>query len=272
MNLRYRPPYDWDALVGFLAPRQIAGVETIDGSRYARTFQIDGVEGQFEAVHVAAQNHVRVKITASDASITPKVVSRVRRLFDLDADPSGIASALSSDRLLAPLVAARPGLRVPGAFDPFELAVRAILGQQISVARATQLATRLVQAFGRERFFPTPEALSRADVAKIGMPRSRAATIVALAEAVASDRKFFDDKPAIVRDRLTSIKGIGDWTAQYISMRALGDADAFPAGDLGLQRALTKRNRRPTTAETEARSEKWRPWRAYAALHLWTAL
>ena len=281
-TLTYRPPYDSAALFDFLQPRQIGGVELIGDASYARTFEIDGVEGHVEVVHLPSKNAFRVNITSEDESIAPNVLARVRRLLDLDADPSLIGAALSRDRLLAPLVATRPGLRVPGAFDPFELSIRAVLGQQISVARATQLAARLVALFGKRaraesqaagltHLFPSPARLARADVAKIGMPRSRVLTIVALAEAAARDRVFFEDEPAAVREKLLAIKGIGDWTAQYISLRALRDNDAFPSGDLGLQKALTRRNRRPSTRETEARSEKWKPWRAYAALHLWNA-
>ena len=280
--LTYRQPYDGDALFDFLRPRQIGGVELIEQQRYARTFEIGGVEGHVEAVHVPARSGFGVTIAATSKSVEREVLLRLRRLFDLDADPSRINATLGSDRFLARLVAARPGLRVPGAFDPFELAIRAILGQQISVTRATQLATRLVALFGRSaraesraigltHFFPTPAVLARADVAKLGMPRSRVATIVTLAEAASADPSFFEGEPRAVREKLLAIKGIGDWTAQYISMRALRDADAFPSGDLGLQKALSRRNQRPSARETETRSEKWRPWRAYAALHLWSA-
>jgi AraC family transcriptional regulator of adaptative response / DNA-3-methyladenine glycosylase II len=263
-TLPYRPPYDWDSLSRFLGARAIAGVEVVDGPRYARTFDIEAVTGHLVARHDAARKKFNVTIDASDEAVVPVVSGRLRRLLDLDADPAVIGRALGKDRTLARLVTARPGLRVPGAFDPFEISVRAILGQQVTVAGATKLGAKLVQMFGRpaeapgplHRLFPSAAQLARADVAAIGMPRARANTIRALAEAVAADARFFERGTETLR----SIRGIGDWTAQYIAMRAFGDGDAFPPGDAGLRRAMPN---------VEARSERWRPWRAYAALHLW---
>ncbi|HEX7705464.1 MAG TPA: DNA-3-methyladenine glycosylase [Thermoanaerobaculia bacterium] len=281
-TLSYCPPYDWTALTTFLAARQIDGVERVGNARYERTFVIEGCEGHVEATHVPDRHCFRVTVRAGDRSVFSGVFSRLRRLLDLDLDPAQVAAHFGGDSLLRPLVAARPGLRVPGAFDPFEISVRAILGQQVTVAGATRLCSRLVHSFGRQsiaapvasgltHLFPEPAALAVASVAKIGMPRNRATTINALAEAVDADAQFFEGEPTAVRARLLAIRGIGDWTAQYVSMRALGDRDAFPSGDLGLQRALARGRLRPTTRQMETRSERWRPWRAYAALHLWSA-
>jgi 3-methyladenine DNA glycosylase/8-oxoguanine DNA glycosylase len=180
-------------------------------------------------------------------------------------------------------VAARPGLRLPGAWDGFEIAVRAILGQQITVGAATQLAGRLIAAFGRRyeesprpdrltHLFPTAERLRDANIASIGMPKMRAASIAALAAATLDDESLFDpgQDPAAAIARLRRIPGIGDWTAQYIAMRALHGSDAFPSGDIGLQRALANGGRRPGIQELQTQAEAWRPWRAYAAIHLWT--
>ena len=274
-TLTFKPPYDWDSLSRFLAARAGRGVEIVDGRRYARTFEIDGVAGH---VAVAAlPDRFEVAIHSVDA-VAPRVVARLRRLLDLDADPAVISAHLAHDAVLRPLVSAHPGLRVPGAWDGFELAVRAILGQQVTVAAATKLAGRLIAAFGRPyaasprvedltHLFPTAERLCDADIACIGMPKARAASIAALAAAALDDVSLFDDAEGIAR--LRNIAGIGEWTTQYIAMRAVHSADAFPSGDVALQRALANGGTRPNAREVEARAENWRPWRAYAALHLW---
>jgi AraC family transcriptional regulator of adaptative response / DNA-3-methyladenine glycosylase II len=284
LTLAYRPPYDWNALAGFLQPRAAAGVELAGPHHYARTFEIAGVPGHVEVRPALDRHRLRVSIQVPRVTAIPAVVARLRRMFDLDADPAIISAQLGEDRDLRWRVAARPGLRLPGAWDGFELAVRAILGQQVSVAAATQLASRLVTMFGRPydasprpegltHLFPTAERLRDADVAAIGMPRVRGRAIAALAEAAAGEPHLFDpgQDPAALTARLRAIPGIGDWTAQYIAMRALHDSDAFPSGDIGLQRALAKHGRRPTAEKMAARAEAWRPWRAYATLHLWTA-
>jgi len=199
----------------------------------------------------------------------------VRRIFDLAADPRDIAAHLSADPFLAKRVEAMPGLRVPGCWDGFELAVRAILGQQVSVAGAGTLAGRLVQAFGTRvsdntsptHLFPKPEQLAEANIARIGLPSARAETIRTLARQAANGQITFDaiQDSDDFRTRLREIPGVGDWTAQYIAMRALGDPDAFPANDLGLIRATSLR----TARDIRQRAEQWRPWRAYAAMYLW---
>jgi AraC family transcriptional regulator of adaptative response / DNA-3-methyladenine glycosylase II len=205
-------------------------------------------------------------------------------MFDLGADPIAVAARLDADSRLHPLVTMRPGLRLPGAWDPFELAVRAVLGQQVTVRGAATLAARLVRDFGDSvtlsdpaltHLFPTPAMLADADVSVIGLPKGRAETISALARAVRDGDLAleFAADPRRVADALCALPGIGEWTAQYIAMRVLREPDAFPAGDVALQRAVAvAEGRRPAPAALVERAEAWRPWRAYAVLHLWTSL
>jgi AraC family transcriptional regulator of adaptative response / DNA-3-methyladenine glycosylase II len=209
------------------------------------------------------------------------VVSRVRQLFDLDADTAEISERLRGDRRLARAVQARPGLRVPGAWDGFELAVRAILGQQVSVKAATTLAGRLTRLYGREvrepvfdgleRLFPRPSELCALDPTAVGLPAARARAVESLARAVRDGKLDFEETVSSesVRRALADLPGIGPWTVEYVAMRALRDPDAFPESDLGLLTAMTTGDRRITPAELRARAETWRPWRAYAAMHLW---
>jgi AraC family transcriptional regulator, regulatory protein of adaptative response / DNA-3-methyladenine glycosylase II len=213
----------------------------------------------------------------------PSIIARLRRVFDLAADPLAISRHLAEDPLLAPLVKERPGLRVPGAWDGFELAIRAVLGQQITVTAAARLAARLVATYGTPlnapepgltHVFPEPKVLAKADLTALGMPRSRAATLSAVAAAVLRDPEIFGancDLDAAIQ-RFCAIPGVGEWTAQYIALRQLREPDAFPASDLGLMRALAdERGKRPSADEVLALAERWRPWRAYAAQHLWAA-
>jgi AraC family transcriptional regulator of adaptative response / DNA-3-methyladenine glycosylase II len=274
LQLRYRPPYDYDALLHFLAKRAISGVEHIDGDIYRRTFVLDGEAGWLE-VQPNGANALTLRVDLAGPSRLLHVVSRVRRIFDLDADPLVINASLKRDPLLAKLIKARPGLRVPGAWDGFELGVRAILGQQVSVAGASTLTARLAAKFGHAVpfqveglacTFPTADELIGADLA-IGIPASRAEAIREFARAVVAQTLVFDGghDAATFVSRLCAIRGLGPWTAQYIAMRALSDPDAFPAGDLVLLRAAGIK----TTAAMERHAERWRPWRAYAAMHLW---
>ncbi len=260
--------------MGFLATRAIPGVESVDDGIYRRSIVVGGVPGTIELSH--AHSEVILEIDHPRPESLLGIVSRARRLCDLDADPVAIASSLAADALLRPLVKARPGLRVPGAWDGFELGIRAILGQQISVRGASTLAGRLVERFGRRldstrpgvtHLFPCPEDLADADLASIGLPKKRAETLSAFSAAVASGQLKLDGfvAPEQVSEQLKSIAGIGAWTAGYISMRALNDPDAFPAADLVLIRAAGA----GTARELEGLAERWRPWRAYAALHLW---
>ncbi len=254
-------------LLAFLAPRAIAGVERVEGNCYRRTISLDGNPGVVEAIF----NNGGVLVKAPPSS--PAAIDKVKQIFDLQADPVAIAAHLARDPLLAPLVAREPGLRVPGSWDPFELAVRAILGQQVTVKGASTLAARLVREFGTAispnkgltHLFPLPAVLADADLTVIGLPRARAATIRNLAAAVTAGLLDFGSDCS---SEFRKLPGIGDWTTQYVALRALGDRDAFPSGDLGLLKASGLR----TTRELETRSQTWRPWRAYAAIYLWRSL
>ncbi|HEX2570054.1 MAG TPA: AlkA N-terminal domain-containing protein [Polyangia bacterium] len=286
LRLDYRAPLDWDALLGFLAGRAIPGAEEVATGIYRRTVRLAGASGWIEVQRdPSPQETLRATVSLSLASVLMQVVARLRGLFDLDAHPAAICAHLARDPALAPLLERHPGLRVPGAFDGFETAVRGILGQQVSVRAATTLSGRLIERFGEpletphpglRRLFPRPDVLARAsedDVAGLGMPGARARTVIALARAVAGSELRLDrvgraGPTDVVRERLQALPGVGDWTAQYIAMRVLGWPDAFPASDLGLRHALGGLSAR----EIERQAEPWRPWRAYAAMHLWTSL
>src|SRR5436190_11469034 len=283
VQLAFRPPLDWPALLGFVALRATPGVEAVAAGVYRRTIAIGGDTGTIEVRAAAAEPHLLMRVRLGRHERLLQVVERARRLFDLDADPGLIGGHLARSPELAPLVARRPGLRVPGAWDAFELAVRAVLGQQVTVRGATTLAGRLVRAAGTPldraedgltHLFPRPEALAHAELASIGVPRARAATIRALAGAVASGEVVLDAsrwlEDAVAR--LAAVPGIGAWTAHYVAMRALGEPDAFPAADLGLRRALGNGAGRLAPARVAERAEAWRPWRAYAVMHLWAGL
>jgi AraC family transcriptional regulator of adaptative response / DNA-3-methyladenine glycosylase II len=286
LRLSYAPPYDWPAMVEFLAARAIAGVEQVEPDRYRRTIEVGGRHGTVEIAPAAGRPALVATIRFPSVKDLPIIVARIRRVFDLGADVATITAQLAEDPELAPLVARRPGLRVPGAWDGFELAVRAILGQQITVAAARRLAGAVVAAYGEPltpvgeagpgltTVFPRPERLASANLASLGIPRARAATISALAAAAVADARLFhrDRDLDVAVARLTTLPGIGDWTAHYIAMRALGEPDAFPAADIGLLRAMARGDgERPTPSALLARAEAWRPWRAYAAQHLWTS-
>lgn len=285
VRLGYRPPYDWDAILSFLHARAIPGIEAVARDRYARTIAIGDRYGVL-VVEPADGSCLKVSVRFPAMRHLPGIIARVRRVFDLAADPVAIGAHLGNDPLLAPLVSARPGLRVPGAWDPFELAVRALLGQQITVAAATQLAGKLVASYGDQlidpaardqgltHVFPTPRQLSSTDLAALGMPKARRAALCALATAVVADPLIFGPRRTLEEAiaQLRSLAGIGEWTAQYIAMRELREPDAFPAADIGLLRAMAIRNGvRPSPAELLVVAERWRPWRAYAALHLWAS-
>jgi AraC family transcriptional regulator of adaptative response / DNA-3-methyladenine glycosylase II len=281
VKLPYRPPLDFAGVLGFLRLRAIPGVEWVGDGRYRRTIEQDGAAGAIElhAIPGADQLEMRVSLLAYDGLI--RIVERARRIFDLGADPLQITSALRRSPLLAARLRRAPGLRVPGAWDGFELAVRAVLGQQVSVKGATTLAGRLVQSFGKPvagvgegltHVFPRPQALAEADLARIGIPGARAETLRALARAVATGGLRLDAAQGLDEAvaRLVAIPGIGAWTAHYVAMRALGEPDAFPASDLGLRRALASGGVAPSARELARIAESWRPWRAYAAVALWT--
>ncbi|HUH84399.1 MAG TPA: AlkA N-terminal domain-containing protein, partial [Stellaceae bacterium] len=265
--------------------RAIPGVETVAGGRYHRSIALGEAQGVVSVAR-ADGNRLAVTLRFPDLTALPTIIARLRRVFDLSADPTAIAQHLREDSALTPLVEARPGLRVPGAWDGFEIAVRAILGQQITVAAASKLAGKLVRAFGEAlppdlgaepgltHVFPTPARLAAADIAALGMPAARARALNALAAAVAADPRLFGPRQSLEAavERLRALPGIGEWTAQYIAMREMREPDAFPAADIGLARAMADADgKRPTPATLLARAERWRPWRAYAAVHLWSS-
>lgn len=274
-RLRYRPPYHWCAMLSFLRSRAIPGVELVDANRYLRTIFVNGHRGKFEITHDEQQRSLIARVLFADPSALHAITERIRTMFDLNADWMVIASHLQSDPVLASLMEKCPGLRVPGSWDGFELAVRAIVGQQVSVSAATSMTGKLVQHLGQPlentngltHLFPNAEALATARECQLQMPRRRAEAIRALARAVFEGKVQFDKVMNLEEFslQLQAIPGIGNWTAQYIAMRALGEPDAFPTGDLGLLRRLGLKSAK----ELERRAEKWKPWRAYAAIYLW---
>ena len=275
LTLAYRPPFAWRPLLEFLAARGTAGVECTTAESYARTVGIGKTRGWLRVEAVPGRNALSVELSTSLVHILPALLPRLRNLFDLAARPDVI------DAHLAETIARTPGLRVPGAFDGFELAVRAILGQRVSVAAATTLAGRLAAAFGEpvetplpclNRLAPTAERLAEtapAKIARLGIAAPRARSIRDLARRVADGRLCLEPGASAedALQALEDIPGIGEWTANYIAMRALRWPDAFPHGDLGLLRGagLT------STSQLRRVAEAWRPWRAYAAMHLWRA-
>lgn len=280
--LAYRPPLDWEAMLRFLAARAIPGIECVTGVAYHRTVRVGEHRGWLSVSPVADRNLLAVDLATALAPALPSILVRLRNLFDLDARPDVIAGQLALDPLLAPWVKQRPGLRVPGSFDPFELGMRAILGQQVTVRGASTLAGRFARRFGEaietplaclNRIAPTSDLLSTArstTIAGLGVPSARAESLRNLARAVT--RREIDLEPGIdpnaIVAKLMELPGIGRWTAEYIAMRALRWPDAFPVGDLG----LVKASRLKSAKALEKAAERWRPWRAYAAMHLWESL
>jgi AraC family transcriptional regulator of adaptative response / DNA-3-methyladenine glycosylase II len=266
-RLSYRPPYAWDSLLRFLELRAIPGVERVVNGAYCRTFVLDGKAGQL-SVKQSDDDAVFLRVEYPEPSQLFRIVERTRRIFDLGADPEMISAQLSTDPAMRILVSKLPGLRVPGAWDGFELTVRAILGQQVSVAAATTMSGRIVHSFGApvgdQWLFPSAEKLARADLNSIGLTRQRAATIQELAKRVTSGEIRFDADVDALRNALLAVPGIGPWTVEYVAMRALGEPDAFPDTDLALRKAVPE--------GLLERSTLWRPWRAYAAMYLWMSL
>jgi len=275
-RLRFRPPYNWDVMLQFLAARATPGVEAVQDGHYYRSISLNGSHGYVDVSLDAESDALIARVQFGDPRSLFLIVERLRAMFDLNADWTAIAPGLLSDPALRARVQAQPGLRVPGSWSGFELAVRAILGQQITVRGATTVAGALVRTFGSSlanpgplsHVFPSPENLADADLTTIGLTKARAATIRGLAQAVCKKRISFEGiaAPDDFLLRLREISGIGKWTAQYVAMRALGEPDAFPSGDLGLLRALGIED----FAELERRAEAWRPWRAYATMYLWS--
>jgi AraC family transcriptional regulator of adaptative response / DNA-3-methyladenine glycosylase II len=275
LRLPYRPPLDWSASLEFLATRAIPGVERVESGRYRRTIRTPTGPGLLEVTPAGDGTALLLRVDAPQGRGLERMVRRVRRLFDLDADPLRIGNDLARDPMLDPVVRAHPGLRIPGAWNGFETAVRAVLGQQVSVRGATTLAGRLVaehgEAFqsgeaGLTHLFPEPEHLAHLEPARLGLTRARSQCLVALARALESGSLSLDHAVSLedAVAHLQDLPGIGPWTAHYIAMRALGEPDAFPAGDLVLQRETGL-----SEAMLLTRAERWRPWRAYATLYLW---
>ncbi len=279
MRLRYRHPYDWEAMLGYLRARAVSGVEVVSRDGYTRTIRHEGEAGTIHVTHVEEAQSLAVTIQFPRVRSLAAIVARVRRVFDLDADVKSIAEHLARDPFLAKLISARPGLRTPGAWDGFELAVRAILGQQVTVEAGRQLAGKLVVACGARSgdalLFPSPAEVVAADLSSLGMPRARKATLVSMAKAALETPGLFDPLSTVEETvaRLRAIPGVGDWTAQYIALRASREPDAFPSSDVALLRGATRSGgKRPTPAQLLTRAERWRPWRAYAAQHMWASL
>jgi AraC family transcriptional regulator of adaptative response / DNA-3-methyladenine glycosylase II len=281
LRLAYRPPYDWQGVLTFLAARRLQGVEWVTNECYARTVQFGACTGWILVTHSDTEGTLLLEFTHSLLPVLPALLSRVRDLFDLNARPDLIARQLRRDPQLAPRVLRTPGLRVPGTFNGFELGVRAILGQQVTVRSATTIASRFVAAFGTpivtphaalDRLTPLPARVATAsveEIAKLGIVTTRSRSIIALAAAQMSGELSLDsglhhDPEATIRS-LTELPGVGAWTAQYIAMRALRWPDAFPEGDVVLRKRLGG-----VCAKRAAElSQAWRPWRSYAVLHLW---
>ncbi len=277
-------PFNWPRLLAFFALRATPGVECVAGNPYLRSMSAGGRRGMIEVAPEAGGESLRVVVRGVDESDDAGILRRLRDIFDVAAPSGEIDAALARDPRLRRLLEREPGIRVPGAWDGFELTVRAILGQQVSVKGATTLAGRVAGGYGEtlelpaarqqglRRLFPRPERLRRARFNKLGIIGSRAETIRRVAAAVESGELTFapSQDPADFHRALCAIRGIGDWTAQYVAMRVMKNPDAFPATDLGLLRSLAHPNR-ATPAELLRRAEAWRPWRAYAAMLLWAA-
>ena len=281
LQLAYRPPYDWKGVLAFLSTRALTGIEHVTDGSYARTVRLGDAKGWIRVTHAEKRHALLVEFTHTLTPVLPTLLSRVRALFDLDSRPDVIAKRLRKDARLALSVKANPGLRVPGAFTGFELGLRAILGQQVTVKAATTVARRFAEAFGESIVTPTPELnrltpaparVARAsvdEIARHGIIASRARSIIALARAQESSALCLDGgthhDPADSIRRLAELPGIGLWTAHYIAMRAMRWPDAFPKEDVAVRNTLGG----VTAQEAEALSQPWRPWRSYAVMHLW---
>jgi len=289
LDLPFRAPYDWARVLRFFAGRATPGVEAVDGGAYRRAIEWAGASG---TLCVSRHPRRRALVATIDGPVSTHasaLAAPIARMFDLHADPAAIGAHLGADAWLAPLVTAAPGLRVPGAWSAFELVVRAIVGQQVSVKAATTIVGRLVERVGvridahahasTAWRFPTPAALASADLAGIGMPGKRVAALQGFAQAVASGALAIERPDATAADfdamraDLLALPGIGPWTVEYVAMRAWRDANAWPATDLVLMQSIAARDPALVRAtQQRARSDAWRPWRAYAAMHLWNEI
>ena len=275
LKLGYRPPFDFDGVLGFLKVRATPGIELVGPDFYSRTIQLGDTIGYIRVSHKPEQHILLVQIKIDEPRHLFAITERIKRIFDLEADPSEINGVLKKDKHLKLLATQNPGQRLPGSWSPFEVAVRAIVGQQVSVKGATTVMGRIAAAYGRQTdqglCFPTPEMLASLDVQKMSMPRARAQAIADMSRAVADGAIVFDatTPTADLVEQLKTIKGIGEWTADYIAMRALNDPDAFLHGDLVLLKVAKHLFDLDSSKALLALSANWRPWRAYAGMHLW---
>jgi DNA-3-methyladenine glycosylase II len=286
LELPFKPPFDWPRMLRFFTGRATPGVEAVEEGAYRRAIEWAGASGTLTVRLHPRKRCIVASIEGGAARHADALAAPIARMFDLRADPKAIGAVFGADPWLAPLIGAAPGLRVPGAWSGFELVVRAIVGQQVSVKAATTLIGRLVQRAGARIAdhphegtawrFPTPEALAAADLAKIGMPGKRVAALQGFAGAVASGDVPLDSAGADtagLRAALLDLPGIGPWTVEYVAMRAWRDPDAWPATDLVLMQSIVARDPALTRpAQQRARTDAWRPWRAYAAMHLWNEI
>lgn len=281
LQLSYRPPYNWPGVLAFLKTRELKRVEWVTENFYARTVHLGDRKGWIKVTQSEKKNALLLELSHNLTAVLPALLNRVRDLFDLNARPDAISRLLRKDKILAPLVKANPGLRVPGAFNGFELGLRAILGQQVTVKAATAIACRFAEKFGEpmvtpfaelDRLSPSPATVARAgvdDIASVGIFRTRDSSIIALARAQVSGELSLDSgrhhNPDETIARLAELPGIGQWTAHYMAMRALRWPDAFPKEDIAVRKNLGG----VTAKQAEEMSQAWRPWRSYAVLHLW---
>jgi DNA-3-methyladenine glycosylase II len=279
--LSYRPPWQWPQLHGHFALRALAGGESLQPHGYGRRAQVDGQRGWFRVQTLSGQHALQLHHSASLQSCLPALTARVRKMFDLDCPPQQISAHFAADAQLGPLVARNPGLRLPTALDPFEQAVRAIVGQQVTVKAAVTISGRLITRLGEpvqvadapeiQRLFPSASAIAAANLAGIGMPGKRVQTLQHFAARVASGalRLNLEAGYTAFIEQLCALPGIGTWTIEYIALRAFGEVNALPASDLGLLKAPVWGTQGIDAKQLKARAEAWRPWRAYAAVHLW---
>lgn len=281
--LSYKPPFSWDGMLSFFEKRAISGVERIQDGRYYRTIRLGDICGAIAVRQPQKQEALELGVHLTDGRGLSLIAERVRRMFDLDANMPAIYRVLKSNPLLNKIIEKRKGMRLPIAWDPFELAVRAVVGQQISVKAARTVLGRIVQRAGPPfetqkqtglmHYFPTAMELSNTDLSAIGMPQKRIESLNLLSRAIAAEKLSIQvkGKRSDFIKKIIEIPGIGEWTANYIAMRGLGEADAFPASDLGIIRALSGEGGRLTRKQISEMAENWRPWRAYAAIYLWHA-
>ncbi len=285
--LSYRPPFDWQGMLAFFRLRQLPGIELVTDDSYQRSITLENTAGWIEVSEVPEKHALKLRVAIDDLSLLNKVIKKVRKIFDLDADMPTIHQHLASDPLLANQIAQSPGIRLPGCWDIFEFSIRAILGQQVSVKAATTLAGRIAKQYGKpldsehptlNYCFPSATELSQASFESIGLTQSRIDTLKRWVAFYLEQHEIFSQYQSLsaLEQTLTSIKGIGPWTVNYLAMRGLSDPNAFPASDLGVIKALSSsqdpHSKKLTTKQILAMAAQWQPWRAYATIYLWLSL